>query len=445
VAVKLLGFDREARLVDRSLRAAERGAGSILLVEGSAGTGRSTLLMNAALMAQERGFAAASSVDRPTLYFADRSVAELPSSLCVLPALGADAGLSRLRTWLTGQQEAWRHGAGMPMLVTVDDADELPSASVAALAALPTQYARHPVVWLFARRSGAGGPEVQRLFSLYGPEATRIQLAALDSARTRALVAEVACDQPAPELLALAGLAGGNRLLLVELVSALVEEHGDAVLRDRARLRALRLPNRLRAAVAHLLGSVSARCRHLLRVVALADDRVSVADLAALLNEPFGAVVSLISEAVDAGMLADDVGDLVFAQELTRRVLAAETPSVVARQLAREIAGSRGLDGTAEPAGAVAGNGCVVPLASRDPAQPKLSPVPHTETWFEHLTDSQRTVVALVGEGLTNQQIANRLYLSPHTVNYHLRTIFRRLAIHSRVELATLLSRNSAR
>ncbi len=43
----------------------------------------------------------------------------------------------------------------------------------------------------------------------------------------------------------------------------------------------------------------------------------------------------------------------------------------------------------------------------------------------------------LVRQALTDQQIANRLGISPHTVNYHLRQIYRKLAIHSRVSLAT--------
>ena len=44
----------------------------------------------------------------------------------------------------------------------------------------------------------------------------------------------------------------------------------------------------------------------------------------------------------------------------------------------------------------------------------------------------------MVGHALTNQQIAKRLHLSTHTVNYYLRQIFRKLGINSRVQLARL-------
>lgn len=52
------------------------------------------------------------------------------------------------------------------------------------------------------------------------------------------------------------------------------------------------------------------------------------------------------------------------------------------------------------------------------------------------LSEVERMVARLVSEGLTNQQVAFRLRRSPHTVNYHLRNIFRKLGIGSRVELA---------
>jgi DNA-binding NarL/FixJ family response regulator len=58
-------------------------------------------------------------------------------------------------------------------------------------------------------------------------------------------------------------------------------------------------------------------------------------------------------------------------------------------------------------------------------------------TW-NLLTKQEQVVALLVGQAMTNRQIASRLYLSPHTVNYHLRQIFRKLGITSRVDLAKL-------
>ncbi|MFJ9563935.1 AAA family ATPase [Streptomyces fuscichromogenes] len=54
------------------------------------------------------------------------------------------------------------------------------------------------------------------------------------------------------------------------------------------------------------------------------------------------------------------------------------------------------------------------------------------------LTESERKLVPLVVDGLTNRAIADRLYVSVHTVNTHMRHIFTKLGINTRVELTRL-------
>jgi DNA-binding CsgD family transcriptional regulator len=60
---------------------------------------------------------------------------------------------------------------------------------------------------------------------------------------------------------------------------------------------------------------------------------------------------------------------------------------------------------------------------------------PETNGWGA-LTASELTVARLVAEGLTNREVAERLFVSPHTVSSHLRHSFSKLGITSRVELA---------
>ncbi|MGI5224260.1 AAA family ATPase [Actinoallomurus sp. CA-142502] len=60
------------------------------------------------------------------------------------------------------------------------------------------------------------------------------------------------------------------------------------------------------------------------------------------------------------------------------------------------------------------------------------------------LTDTERAVSELVAQGLTNRQVADQLFMSAHTVAFHLRHVFRKLNIGSRVELARLTLQRSA-
>jgi DNA-binding CsgD family transcriptional regulator/tetratricopeptide (TPR) repeat protein len=58
---------------------------------------------------------------------------------------------------------------------------------------------------------------------------------------------------------------------------------------------------------------------------------------------------------------------------------------------------------------------------------------------WEGLTRTERAVSRLVAEGLTNGAVARQLYISPHTVNTHLRHVFAKLGVPNRVALATVV------
>jgi len=65
-------------------------------------------------------------------------------------------------------------------------------------------------------------------------------------------------------------------------------------------------------------------------------------------------------------------------------------------------------------------------------------PTTRPETGWTSMTDSELAVARLVAQGLTNRDVAARLFVSPHTINSHLRQIFAKLEIKSRVELSRL-------
>ncbi|MFJ9900632.1 response regulator transcription factor [Streptomyces sp. NPDC091280] len=75
----------------------------------------------------------------------------------------------------------------------------------------------------------------------------------------------------------------------------------------------------------------------------------------------------------------------------------------------------------------------------------RLGRVYHHARWSEEpdvgildLTKTEIAVAELVAEGMSNTQAASRLFISRHTVAYHLRSVFKKLRLTSRVELARI-------
>lgn len=74
--------------------------------------------------------------------------------------------------------------------------------------------------------------------------------------------------------------------------------------------------------------------------------------------------------------------------------------------------------------------------------QPPRLAAPTTSRSIEQLTQRQRAVALLVAEGLSNEEIAARLFVSQATVKSHLGTMMRRLDVRSRTQLAILVNRD---
>ena len=54
---------------------------------------------------------------------------------------------------------------------------------------------------------------------------------------------------------------------------------------------------------------------------------------------------------------------------------------------------------------------------------------------IDSLTDREREVIALIGEGLKNKQVGERLFISETTVTHHLSSVFSKLDVSDRLEL----------
>ena len=66
-------------------------------------------------------------------------------------------------------------------------------------------------------------------------------------------------------------------------------------------------------------------------------------------------------------------------------------------------------------------------------------------TGWESLTNAEAAVAQLASEGKTDREIAETLFISPHTVNTHLRHIFDKLGVNSRISLTRMAGALRAR
>jgi len=72
------------------------------------------------------------------------------------------------------------------------------------------------------------------------------------------------------------------------------------------------------------------------------------------------------------------------------------------------------------------------------------SPGTRPAVGWHSLTDTEQAVACVVAEGLNNNQVAARMYISTHTVARHLRQVFREPSITSRVELTRIVIEQAA-
>jgi len=59
---------------------------------------------------------------------------------------------------------------------------------------------------------------------------------------------------------------------------------------------------------------------------------------------------------------------------------------------------------------------------------------------LEELTAHELQIARLVAYGMTNREVAGKLFLSPKTIEYHLSQIYRKLDLRSRTQLASLMA-----
>jgi DNA-binding CsgD family transcriptional regulator len=340
------GRDPELAVLDESLRRLRAGLGTVILIEGAAGMGKSRLISEGVRMARRLSMPVGMGGAEPT-----GSMAELapllgalfdgPQPLLDRGALGRLRSESEQRYWLLQDLQALLERAAMdgPLLICLDDLQWADSGTAAALRALPPRLASLPVGWLLALRPDQGPAPLRRAVDeLARDGAAKLVLAPLTQAAVAQVAADIVQAQPDQALLRMVEDAGGNPFLLVELLLGLRQEQLVRIQSGQATLVASRLPDRVRSSMRERLARMSESARQVAIVAASLGRVFSFAELATMLDLPPGSLLAPVEQLLAAGILSEDGSRLSFHHDLTRQAVRHASALSARRALDRHAA-----------------------------------------------------------------------------------------------------------
>ena len=331
-------------LLRDQLNALSAGRGSVVLVTGPAGVGKTTLLAEAASLAADDGIPAFRGGGDP----ATRAV---PLGAILEALVSTDnppvdpARLYELskspdqRFWLLRElQEALELAAHRtPLLVVVDDLQWADAASASAVVTLSRRLATHRIGWLLALRRGElTDAALDAAARLEAAGASEIRLGPLDEAAVAQVALDMLGGEPDEALREVLGRAEGQPFLLTELLRGLRTERLVTVDGGTARLVAgVRLPRRLVGSVTTQLARLTMPARDAVEMASVLGNSFSLDELAGLLVRPPLALRNEIREALATGLLTEKGDRLGFRHDLVRDAVDASLPKAVRRSMRR--------------------------------------------------------------------------------------------------------------
>jgi DNA-binding CsgD family transcriptional regulator len=342
----LRGRGDELAAIGARLDEVRSGVGSVIIVEGRAGLGKTRLLDACAAMAAERSFRVGRGVTEP-----HRRVVELDALFDALfdgdtPLVARDAlsdhhASPEQRFWLLQDIQALIEEAALrdPLLICLDDLHWGGASCAMAMRQLPQRLASLPVGWVMAFRPDQGLPQMQSAKDqLREAGAEMIRLGPL----RRKAVAEIAVDvlgaEPDEELLRKAELVRGNPFLLIEFFRGLQDEHIVTVESGRAKLLQDRLPRRVSDNMRGRLLRMSPTADRLATLASALGRRFSLYDLAEMTRMPVADLLDPAKELIQADIFVESGDRLAFGHDLVREAVRASSPVPVRRALDRQAA-----------------------------------------------------------------------------------------------------------
>jgi DNA-binding CsgD family transcriptional regulator len=317
----------------------------VVVVEGSAGLGKTRLLEACVSMAQELSFRVGRGTAEPgraiemgALFDA---LFEGEPPLADRSALSDDHASSEFLFWLLQDVQSFIEEAALknPLLICLDDVHWGGTSLSFAIRHLPQRLSSLPVAWIVAFRPDQGLHQVQLAkIELIESGAELIRLGPLD----RHAVAQVATDvlgvQPDEELLQKAERVQGNPFLLVEFFRGLQDDLLVSVDSGRATLVEDRLPHRVSDSMRDRLARMSPESEQTAAFASGLGRRFSIHDLAAMTGASITDLITPVNELVQAEIFADHGGQLAFRHDIIREAVRGSVLTSVRRAIDRRAA-----------------------------------------------------------------------------------------------------------
>jgi DNA-binding CsgD family transcriptional regulator/tetratricopeptide (TPR) repeat protein len=343
----LRGRQAELGVIERRLREVSAGTGGAIVIEGSAGVGKTKLVDASMTLATDLGFRVGRGALEPyragptELDALFDALFEGPVPLADRRDLGDSHASPEFLFWLIQDLQSVIEEAALksPIMICLDDLHWAGASCATAIRQLGPRLASLPVAWVLAFRPNQGLVSVQQAKSeLVDKGADHINLGPLHREAVALVAADVLGAEPDEDLLQKADRMKGNPFLLVEFLRGLQD---DSVLKydsGRAILVGGGQPGRLSEGVRGRLARlspVSARAATFASSLGL---RFTLHDLAAMTSMSVGELVEPVTDLLEADVFVEDGDRLTFRHDLIREAVRAGMPVAVRRGLDRQAA-----------------------------------------------------------------------------------------------------------
>ncbi|WP_200214338.1 ATP-binding protein [Micromonospora coerulea] len=322
--IELEGRGAELSRAIAALRAAAHtGQGTIILVTGEAGIGKTAMLQAIAEQATRQGFAAGFGKAEEMDQIAPGAPLLVALRSGSRPLLDSDGfnGLADLygqHLWLVDRiatllEELATRG---PVLIAIDDAQWVDRLSRFALRILPGRLAGSPVVWLLTSRE-AHGPAIDELTSsaVDGVHVHRLELGPLAPGDIERMAVARLGELPTGRAYELLRGVGGNPFLTVQLLDGLAQEQAHGRMEGS-------VPTGLIISTRRRMAALPADVSELVQLAAVLGRPLPVEDAPRLATQRLRA--GWLDQVVATGLMAESETRVTFRHDLVRESVYAD-------------------------------------------------------------------------------------------------------------------------